>query len=76
MNAKRSSNDESRAVAGDPGVGGLLADPLGTDANRDAIDPGAGRPTADPALPRHHRDGSPNNQVQAATSDGKELPDA
>lgn len=76
MKTKPSSDDAGRPVAGDPGVGGLLADPLGTDLHRDEIDPGAGGATAEPAPPRHHHDWSPNRQRGVVTSDRKEFPDA
>lgn len=41
-------------VFGDPGVGGLLADPLTTSRPHDNPDPNAGPPSPDPEPPRHH----------------------
>ena len=76
MKTKPSSDDAIRPVASDPGVGGLLADPLGADPHRDEIDPDSGEPIADPAPPRHHHDWSPNKQPGAMKSDGKEFTDA
>lgn len=53
---------ESLKPSGDPGVGGVLADPLDTDSSRDDIDPVAGRPSADAPQPRQHQDWSPNKR--------------
>ena len=76
MNAKRAHDNDNRPVAGDPGVGGLLADPLETDRHREGIDPSAGRASPDPAPPRHHHDWSPNKQPDPAGPKRKELRDA
>jgi hypothetical protein len=75
MNAKAHDND-NRSVAGDPGVGGLLADPTETDRRRDEIDPGAGPISADPPPPRHHRDWSPNKKPAEIDPQQKALHDA
>ena len=76
MNAKPAHDNDNRPVAGDPGVGGLLADPLESDRHRDAIDPGAGRASTDPATPRHHHDWSPNKHPKATNANRKEFRDA
>ena len=69
MDTKPGKDEEQRTVSGDPGVGGLLADPLASDSSRDEIDPGAGAPTADPAPPRQHHDWSPNKQPDTDKED-------
>lgn len=65
MNAKTNSTlakPQATSHAGDPGVGGLLADPLETDVVREKIDPHAGTPSADAPRPEHHHDWSPNKK--------------
>ncbi|UVC11032.1 hypothetical protein IHQ71_10865 [Rhizobium sp. TH2] len=76
MNIKPANDNHNRAIAGDPGVGGLLADPLESDRHRDKIDPGAGEASADPAPPRHHRDWSPNKQPKTSGPNRKDFRDA
>ena len=58
----RPQADENPRISGDPGVGGMLADPLGSDASRDEIDPAAGAASADAPPPKHHQDWSPNRR--------------
>jgi hypothetical protein len=41
-------------ISGDPGVGGLLSDPLKPAKPHQMPDPSAGPPSPDPAPPRHH----------------------
>ena len=41
-------------VSGDPGVGGILADPLAPSKDHDKPDPKAGSPCPDPVAPKHH----------------------
>ena len=68
----RNSRDELRQprdgmkVAGDPGVGGLLADPLEVDQARDEIDPAAGPASNDAPPPTRHGDWSPNKRSSVA----------
>ena len=70
MTAKRQSQaDDAPRLSGDPGVGGLLADPLASDASRDEIDPGAGAPSPDPRPPQQHLDWSPNKKPDVGKGD-------
>lgn len=46
-------------IFGDPGVGGLLSDPLEPSRPHQEPDPKAGRPSPDPEPPRHHGDWMP-----------------
>ena len=48
------SHERIKHLFGDPGVGGLLADPLTPSRPHDEPDPNAGRPSTDPEPPRHH----------------------
>lgn len=43
-------------VTGDPGVGGLLSDPLESSGPHEEPDPTAGAPSPDPEPPRRHGD--------------------
>lgn len=47
---------DQRRIPGDPGVGGLLSDPLKPAEPHDDADPSSGPPSPDPAPPRHHGD--------------------
>lgn len=47
-------NSPMNRVFGDPGVGGLLADPLTPSRPHDEPDPKAGPPSPDPDPPRNH----------------------
>lgn len=76
MNDKQAHDKDNRPVAGDPGVGGLLADPLESDRHRERIDPGAGQASPDPAPPHHHHDWSPNKRPEAPKPNRKEFRDA
>jgi hypothetical protein len=55
-------------VFGDPGVVGLLSDPLAPAWPHDAPDPGAGPPDPDTPPPRHHGDWSPTRRGHGAKS--------
>jgi hypothetical protein len=59
--AKHPAADDNREkrVPGDPGVGGLISDPLEPSGPHDKPDPDAGRQTPDPEPPRHHGDWMP-----------------
>lgn len=48
------SDERRNRLFGDPGVGGLLADPLMPPRPHQQPDPNAGAPSPDPAPPRHH----------------------
>ena len=56
---------EGERVYGDPGVGGLLSDPLAPAGKHDKPDPAAGPPDADGPPPRHHGDWLPMHRGQA-----------
>ena len=60
----KAKQDEKRPdnVQGDPGVGGLMADPLAPAAKHDQPDPAAGPPSSDPEKPRHHGDWLPTQK--------------
>lgn len=47
-------------VYGDPGVGGILANPLATSGENDNPEPEVGPGSLDPAPPKHHGDWMPN----------------
>ena len=51
-------------VYGDPGVGGLLSDPLAPAGEHDSPDPAAGPPDPDSPPPRHHGDWLPTSREQ------------
>jgi hypothetical protein len=76
MNTKPANDNDERSIAGDPGVGGLLADPLESDRYRDKIDPSAGKVSADPTPPRHHHDWPPNKRPEDAGRNRKDFRDA
>lgn len=62
---KSRTDDSSGRIEGDPGVGGMLADPEEAGSNAPALPrrPAKGKnPSADPAPPRSHRDWSPNKK--------------
>ena len=52
--AFEAGNAPMNRVFCDPGVGGLLADPLTSSRPHDEPDPEVGPPSPDPAPPRHH----------------------
>lgn len=60
-------------VSGDPGVGGLLADPLTPSRPHDEPDPRAGPPSPDPAPPRHHGNWTLPRKEPARTRPGPRL---
>lgn len=62
--------DRSDRIYGDPGVGGLLSDPLAPAAQHDAPDPRAGPPDPDSPPPRHHGDWLPTRRAQASKPPG------
>lgn len=49
-------DDAQPRIPGDPGVGGLLTDPLAPPGQHEEPDPTAGPPSPDPEPPRHHGD--------------------
>lgn len=53
-------------IHGDPGVGGLLSDPLAPPAKHKAPDPGAGPADPDARPPRHHGDWLPTSRGHGA----------
>jgi hypothetical protein len=55
------SNPED-CVDGDPGVGGLIADPLASPAPHGNPGPKEGPPSPDPAPPDHHGDWMPTRR--------------
>lgn len=60
-------------VYGDPGVGGLLSDPLEPSGPHQAPSPGAGPPSPDPAPPRHHGDWMPPRKDASRARTGPRL---
>jgi hypothetical protein len=50
---------EDDDIAGDPGVGGLLSDPLESSGPHEEPDPSAASPSPDPEPPRQHGDWMP-----------------
>ena len=72
---KRLAADDSRTyrIFGDPGVGGLLSDPLEPSEPHKEPDPDAGPPSPDPAPPRHHRDWMPPRKEAPRTRPGPRL---
>jgi len=49
-------------ISGDPGVGGILADPLGPAKHHENPDPDGGPPSHDPAPPKHHGEWMPTEK--------------
>jgi hypothetical protein len=49
-------------VTGDPGVGGILADPLAPSKDHEQPDPGSAPPSPDPAPPKHHGEWMPTEK--------------
>jgi hypothetical protein len=72
---KHSVADEGRAIRifGDPGVGGLLSDPLEPSGRHQEPDPDAGPPSPDPEPPRHHGDWMPPRKEAPRTRPGPRL---
>jgi hypothetical protein len=64
--APEPKTSEDDRVSGDPGVGGILADPLEPSKEHDNPDPEAAPPSPDPAPPEHHGEWMPteNNSDQ------------
>jgi len=58
---------------GDPGVGGLLADPLTPSRRHDEPDASAGPPSPDPEPPRHHGNWTLPRKEPARTRPGPRL---
>jgi len=50
------------SVSGDPGVGGILADPLATPTDHEQPDPEAGPPSPNPSPPKHHGEWMPTEK--------------
>lgn len=63
--AEHTGRRDHERVYGDPGVGGLLSDPLAPADKHDSPDPAAGPPDADSPPPRHHGDWLPTHRGQA-----------
>lgn len=59
---------DQRRVSGDPGVGGLLADPLEPSAPHAEPEPGSANPSPEPAPPRHHGDWRPTKSASERNS--------
>ena len=59
------SDDVAERLPGDPGVGGLLSDPLDPSPPHDEPDPEAGPPSPAPEPPRRHGDWMPTKKPQA-----------
>ena len=72
---KHSAADESRTyrIFGDPGVGGLLSDPLEPSGPHKEPDADTGTPSPDPAPPRHHGDWMPPRKETPRTRPGPRL---
>ena len=72
---KYSAADEDRKerVYGDPGVGGLLSDPLEPSESHQEPDPNTGPPSPDPEPPRHHGDWMPPHKDAARARPGPRL---
>ena len=64
----RPTADYPDRIYGDPGVGGLLSDPLAPAGKREAPDPAAGPPDPNSPPPRHHGDWLPTGRNQAGKS--------
>jgi hypothetical protein len=62
-------------VSGDPGVGGLLSDPLKTPQPHEQPNPNAGPASPDPKPPRHHGDWLPPQKDRSAAANGEEHPE-
>lgn len=60
---KRHDGDRPDIGPGDPGVGGLLSNPLKPSGKHEQPDPAKGRPSPDPAPPRHHGDWTPTKRT-------------
>ena len=75
MLRKHFAVDEGRKprLFGDPGVGGLLSDPLEPSGPHKEPDPDAGSPTPDPEPPRHHGDWMPPRKEAPRTRPGPRL---
>lgn len=73
--AQHSAADDARKehVPGDPGVGGLISDPLEPSGPHDTPDPNAGPRSPDPERPRHHGDWMPPKKDMARTRPGPRL---
>ena len=67
---RRPDPDHTRPIDGDPGVGGLLSDPLAPGGTHDAPDPAAGPPDPDSPPPRHHGDWLPTRRGQPSMKSG------
>jgi hypothetical protein len=63
-----STGDGVENLPGDPGVGGLLSDPLTPSRPHKAPDPAAGPPSPDPEPPRHHGDWMPPRKASSRWS--------
>jgi hypothetical protein len=63
----KSCQEQRGTVAGDPGIGGLLADPLAPAEHHDMPDPKAGTVSPDPAPPRRHGNWMPPGAARATT---------
>lgn len=72
---KHPAGDDERKhrIEGDPGVGGLLSDPLQPAKPHDKPDPAAGPKSPDPAPPRHHGDWMPARKDSACDRPGPRL---
>jgi hypothetical protein len=64
----RPEPDPTEAIPGDPGMGGLLSDPLASGGKYDAPDPAAGSPDPDSPAPRHHGDWLPTRPLQPSAT--------
>ena len=65
--------DSEQRQPGDPGVGGLLSDPLKPSRQHETPDPSAGAPSPDPEPPRHHGDWMPPRKAADRTAPSARL---
>lgn len=73
MNMSAERNDERRRIPGDPGVGGLLSDPLEPSQPHEEPDPSGGPASPDPEQPRHHGDWMPPRKAAGRMSPSARL---
>lgn len=73
VNQSHPSKARDARVFGDPGVGGLLADPLSPSRPHHEPDPDAGPPSPDPKPPRHHGNWTVPRKDPARTRPGPRL---
>jgi hypothetical protein len=63
MSANKTVNSAPGAIDGDPGVGGLLADPLAAPDPAAKVEKPDNPPSPEPAPPIHHGDWTPTRDT-------------